>query len=60
MSGRARPPDGLRPMTAVLGPGRRRRAGGWAFELKWDGLRALAYVVDGRNGARAAPAPATR
>jgi bifunctional non-homologous end joining protein LigD len=42
-------------MTAVLGHGLP-TGDGWAFELKWDGLRALAYVVDGgvrcftRNG----------
>lgn len=34
-------------MTAVLGHGLP-TADGWAFELKWDGLRALAYVVAGR------------
>jgi bifunctional non-homologous end joining protein LigD len=40
------PPDDLRPMLAVAGPlpvGRE-----WAYEMKWDGLRALAFVQDGR------------
>ena len=36
-------PDGLQPMSATLAtappPG-----AGWAFELKWDGIRALAYL----------------
>jgi bifunctional non-homologous end joining protein LigD len=40
------PPDDLRPMLAVAGPlpvGRE-----WAYEMKWDGLRVLAFVQDGR------------
>ena len=48
-------PHGLRPMLAVAGslPADER---GWGFELKWDGLRALATIEDGglrltsRNG----------
>ena len=40
-------PEGLRPMNATLGT--RPPAGdGWAWELKWDGIRALAYVDGGR------------
>ena len=37
-------PRGLRPMLATAGP---LPAGqpGWAFEMKWDGLRALSYVT---------------
>ena len=36
-------PRGLRPMLATAGP---LPAGqpGWAFEMKWDGLRAISYV----------------
>jgi bifunctional non-homologous end joining protein LigD len=38
---------GLRAVLAVAGvlPG---EDGGWAVEMKWDGVRALAYVDDGR------------
>jgi bifunctional non-homologous end joining protein LigD len=44
---RAAPPDNLRPMYATLAA--RAPAGdGWATELKWDGIRALAYVDAGR------------
>jgi bifunctional non-homologous end joining protein LigD len=40
-------PDDLRPMSATLG--KRAPAGdGWAWELKWDGIRALGYVDGGR------------
>jgi bifunctional non-homologous end joining protein LigD len=37
-------PRGLRPMLATAGP---LPAGqpGWAFEMKWDGLRAISYVT---------------
>ena len=38
---------GLRPMLAIAGP----LPGddqGWAYELKWDGIRALGYVTGGR------------
>ncbi len=40
-------PDGLRPMLCVPGalPA---DDGGWAYEFKWDGIRALATVVGGR------------
>jgi bifunctional non-homologous end joining protein LigD len=39
-------PRGLRPMLASAGP---LPAGqpGWAFEMKWDGLRALCYATAG-------------
>jgi bifunctional non-homologous end joining protein LigD len=44
---RAAPPDDLRPMlaTAVAEPP---QGEGWAWELKWDGIRALGYVDGGR------------
>lgn len=40
-------PDALRPMLAVTGTLPAHDAG-WAYEMKWDGLRALAHVSDGR------------
>ncbi len=40
------PPTELRPMLAVPGELPSDDAG-WAYEMKWDGLRALAYVQDG-------------
>ena len=44
---RKRAPEGLRPMAAALVT--TTPAGdGWAWELKWDGIRALAYVDGGR------------
>lgn len=45
--GRAPLPDRLAPMLAVPGalPG---DDAGWAYEMKWDGVRALAFVEDGR------------
>jgi bifunctional non-homologous end joining protein LigD len=39
-------PDGLRPMLATAGTLPVRDAG-WAYEMKWDGIRALAFVEDG-------------
>jgi bifunctional non-homologous end joining protein LigD len=39
-------PEGLRPMNATLAAAP--RGDGWAWELKWDGIRALAYVEDAR------------
>src|SRR3954452_7272761 len=44
---RADPPVDLRPMLATLGvlP---KPPSGWAFEVKWDGIRALATVQGGR------------
>jgi bifunctional non-homologous end joining protein LigD len=41
------PPDDLKPMLATLA--RRPPTGeGWAWELKWDGIRALGHVDGGR------------
>ena len=40
------PPAGLRPMLATAGPLPADDAG-WAYEMKWDGLRALAFVAEG-------------
>ena len=40
------PPAGLRPMLATAGVLPSDDAG-WAYEMKWDGLRALAYVASG-------------
>ena len=37
-------PRGLRPMLATAGPLPAREPG-WAFEMKWDGLRAISYVT---------------
>ena len=39
-------PGGLRPMLASAGPLPADDETGWAYELKWDGIRALAYVQD--------------
>lgn len=36
-------PDGLRPMLATAGTLPVRDAG-WAYEMKWDGIRALAFI----------------
>ncbi len=53
-------PGDLRPMLAKLGPLPKDDAG-WAFEIKWDGVRALAYVdaghleLTGRNGSDFTP-----
>jgi len=44
---RAAPPAELRPMAATLGKGPP-KGDGWAWELKWDGIRALGYVDGGR------------
>jgi bifunctional non-homologous end joining protein LigD len=40
-------PSGLRPMLATLSQMPRDEAN-WGFEVKWDGVRALAYVSGGR------------
>jgi bifunctional non-homologous end joining protein LigD len=45
--GVADPPPDLRPMSATLGKGPP-KGDGWAWELKWDGIRALGYVDGGR------------
>ncbi len=39
-------PDGLRPMLATAGQLPSGDAG-WAYEMKWDGLRAISYVSAG-------------
>lgn len=41
-------PAGLRPMLATPGELPGDDEPGWAYELKWDGIRALAYVQDGQ------------
>lgn len=41
------PPDEVRPMLAVAGT-LPRDDDGWAYELKWDGIRAISYVDGGR------------
>jgi bifunctional non-homologous end joining protein LigD len=43
---RREPPADLRPMLATSGLLPSDDAG-WAYEMKWDGLRALAFVTDG-------------
>jgi len=45
--GREPLPRDLRPMLAVPGP-LPEEAEGWAFEVKWDGIRALAFAEGGR------------
>jgi len=40
-------PAGMRPMLAVTGPAPRDREN-WALEMKWDGVRALAYIERGQ------------
>jgi bifunctional non-homologous end joining protein LigD len=39
-------PDQLAPMKATTGD--LPRGDGWAFEIKWDGMRAIGFVADGR------------
>ena len=41
-------PTSLRPMLASTGKLPGDDEPGWAYELKWDGIRALAYVQIGR------------
>ncbi len=41
-------PAGLRPMLASPGELPGDDEPGWAYELKWDGIRALAFVEDGQ------------
>ena len=40
-------PAGVRPMLAVTGPAPRDQEN-WALEMKWDGVRALAYIERGQ------------
>jgi bifunctional non-homologous end joining protein LigD len=44
---RESPPEDLRPMNATLGA-TPPRGEDWGWELKWDGIRALAYIDGGR------------
>jgi bifunctional non-homologous end joining protein LigD len=46
-AGREPMPERLLPMLAGAGPLPRREAD-WSFEVKWDGVRAIAYVKPGR------------
>src|SRR6266567_2695822 len=41
-------PASLAPMLAAPGSPPRGRLAEWAIEMKWDGVRALAFVSDGR------------
>ena len=41
-------PHGLIPMLATAVDGLPHEDGGWAYEIKWDGARTLAFVEDGR------------
>jgi bifunctional non-homologous end joining protein LigD len=41
-------PASLPPMLAVTGAFPRREADAWAVEMKWDGVRALAFIEAGR------------
>src|SRR5260370_40274098 len=41
-------PAGLRPMLAMLMTAPPPDDGSWALEMKWDGVRALAFVERGR------------
>jgi bifunctional non-homologous end joining protein LigD len=45
---RAPLPAALRPMLAVSGSGMPRDSQNWALEMKWDGVRALAFIESGR------------
>lgn len=55
-------PDPVPPMLATTGDAHDVSEGGWAFEMKWDGIRAVAVVHDGavtltsRNGNDLTPA----
>ena len=48
-------PDTITPMTATTGRLPRGPAGTWAYEVKWDGVRALATVRDGGLRLRSRP-----
>jgi bifunctional non-homologous end joining protein LigD len=41
-------PAAMRPMLAVSGSAMPRDAQNWALEMKWDGVRALAFIERGR------------
>jgi bifunctional non-homologous end joining protein LigD len=40
-------PEGIKPMAAVLATDLPRDDANWAYELKWDGIRAIAYCEAG-------------
>ncbi len=42
----AKMPEDLTPMLASLGPTPRSEQ--WLYEIKWDGVRALCYIADGK------------
>src|ERR1700756_2362331 len=46
-SARRQPPPDLRPMLATSGTLPSANSG-WAYEMKWDGLRALAFITGDR------------
>jgi len=46
--GRQPMPEKLKPMAAVLTTNLPRDDENWAYEIKWDGIRALAYCETGR------------
>jgi bifunctional non-homologous end joining protein LigD len=41
-------PEGIRPMAAVLTTDTPRDDENWGYEIKWDGIRAIAYCETGR------------
>ncbi len=41
-------PSRLEPMLAKSGPLPESDSGEWAYEIKWDGIRALGYADHGR------------
>src|SRR5258708_5605751 len=43
-------PDQMRPVRATAAAGLPPGDGGWAYEMRWDGLRALAYIEGGGVG----------
>jgi bifunctional non-homologous end joining protein LigD len=47
-TGQQEPPSELRPMLAVAGSMPSPQDPDWAYEMKWDGLRAIAFVRDGQ------------
>ena len=40
-------PEGIKPMAAVLSTALPRDDENWAYEIKWDGVRAIAYCEAG-------------
>ncbi len=41
-------PANIAPMLAQIGRGEPPESGDWLYEVKWDGVRALCYVQDGK------------